>query len=113
MRYTLDNELLTRLKNAQYNKNKHILAGESPQSIPTKTPTYFALCPTKSPFTRYRIRAWFDHMKLNGSTTSILTIVCGILQQVVTEKSSESKYDRKPPELDVVTNRIRYRVNGV
>ena len=28
-------------------------------------------------------------------------------------KSGESKYDRKPFELDVVTRRIRYRVKGV
>ena len=28
-------------------------------------------------------------------------------------KSGESKYDRKPPELDVVTKRIWYRVKGV
>ena len=42
-------------------------------------------------------------IKLNSSTTS----------EVVIEKSGESKYDRKLPELDVVTKRTRYRVNGV
>ena len=39
-----------------------------------------------------------------------------ILQNLTTterRKSGESKYDRKLTELDAVTTRIRYRVNGV
>ena len=39
-----------------------------------------------------------------------------ILQNLITanhRKNGESKYDRKPAEIDVVTTLIRYRVNGV
>ena len=60
-------------------------------------------------------------IKLNSSTTSValtLTIVLAVLQNlttstVVIEKSGERKHDHNLPELDVVTKRIRYRLNGV
>ena len=56
---------------------------------------------TMNPFTRYRIPFKTMHMI--------------ILQNITTtnhRKSGERKYDSKLTELDVVTTRIRYRVNG-
>ena len=55
-------------------------------------------------------------IKLNSSTTGVALTLTTVLQNLTTgshRKSGESKYDRKLPELDVVTKRIRYRVNGV
>ena len=55
-------------------------------------------------------------IKLIGSTTSLALTFTIVLQNLTTNShrtSGESKYDRKLPELDVVTKRIRYGVNGV
>ena len=54
-------------------------------------------------------------IKLNTFKTRV-ALKLMILQNLTTtnrRKSDESKYDRKLTKLDVVTTRIRYRVNGV
>ena len=55
-------------------------------------------------------------IKLNTFKTSVAFKIMIILLNLTTtshRKSGESKYDRKLTELDVVTTRIRYGVNGV
>ena len=55
-------------------------------------------------------------IKLNGFKTSVVPKSMIILQNLITtnhRKSGKSKDDLKLTELDVVTMRIRYRVNGV
>ena len=55
-------------------------------------------------------------MKMNNFKTSVALKFMITLQSLTTTnhgKSGESKYDRKLTERDVVTTRIRYRVNGV
>ena len=55
-------------------------------------------------------------MKLDSFKTSAAFKFIIILQNLIAthhRKSGERKYDRKLTELDVVTMRIRYRVNAV
>ena len=56
-------------------------------------------------------------IKLNTFRTSVaLKFMIIFIHNLTTanhRKSGESKYDRNLTELDVVTTRIRYRVNGV
>ena len=55
-------------------------------------------------------------IKLNTFKTSVALKFIIILLNLTTtnhRKSGESKYDRKLTELNVVTTRIRYRVNRV
>ncbi len=55
-------------------------------------------------------------IKLNSFKTSVAPKSVIILQSLITtnhRKSGKSKDDLKLTELDVVTMRIRYRVNGV
>ena len=55
-------------------------------------------------------------IKLNSFKTSVALKSMIILQNLITtnhRKSGKSKDDLKLTELDVVTVRIRYRVNGV
>ena len=55
-------------------------------------------------------------INLNTFKTSVALKFMIILQNLTTtnhRKSGESKYDRKLTEFDVVSTRIRYRVNGV
>ena len=68
----------------------------------------------------YKYDAWFlcrsiGHAVYSFKTSVALTFVI-ILQNLITtnhRKNGGSKYDRKLTELDVVTTRIRYRVNEV
>ena len=55
-------------------------------------------------------------MKLNSFESSVAPKFMMIRENLPTtdhRKSGKSKYDRKLTELDVMTTRIRYRVNGV
>ena len=55
-------------------------------------------------------------MKLNSFKTNVAFTFAIKLDNLITtnrRKSGKSEYDRKVTELDVVTIRIRYRVNGV
>ena len=55
-------------------------------------------------------------IKLNTFKTSVALKFMIILQNLTTtnqRKSGKSKYDRKLTKFDVVTTRIRYRVNGI
>ena len=55
-------------------------------------------------------------VKLNSFTMNVALTFTIVLQNLTTishRESGDSKYDRKLAEFDVVTKRIRYRVNGV
>ena len=54
------------------------------------------------------------NIKLNSSMTSVAFTLKIVLQDFTTSiKSSKSKYDRKLPEIKVITKQTRYYVNRV
>ena len=72
-------------------------------------------CETRDPV--YMVPDLHGHdIKLNSSTTSValtLTIALQNLSNKQSDKKVVRVYDRKLPDLDVGTKRIRYPVNGV